>query len=76
MPTFREWLKSPQEAPAAENLATVIARAGPAGVSLEGLSRALGLPPEDFRDILGALTATGQVEVLQVNGRLVYRAAG
>jgi DNA-binding IclR family transcriptional regulator len=76
MPTFREWLKSSQEAPAAEKLALVVARCGAAGISLDGLSRALGLPPESFRDILRALVTAGQVEVVKVNGELVYRAAG
>jgi DNA-binding IclR family transcriptional regulator len=65
-----------EEAPAAEKLALVIARSGAAGVSLEDLARALNLPAESLQDILRALTATGQVTMLRVNGRLVYRAAG
>jgi hypothetical protein len=76
MPPFREWLKSPDEALAAEKLALVVARSGAAGISRDGLSRALDLPPQSFRDILRALTATGQVTMLRANGRLVYRAAG
>ena len=76
MPTFREWLKSPEEAADAEKLATLIAGAGPAGVTLDGLRRVVRLSPETLEDLLRALTATGQVVMIRANGRLVYRAAG
>jgi DNA-binding IclR family transcriptional regulator len=77
MPTsFREWLNRPDEAPAAERLAIQIALAGPAGISLEGLARAVGVPPQSLQDILRALVTSGQVTMLRVGGRLVYRAAG
>ena len=36
----------------------------------------LQLPPETLDDLLRALTATGQVVMLKVGGRTVYRAAG
>jgi predicted ArsR family transcriptional regulator len=75
LPSFQEWLKNrPEEAPAAEKLATLIAGAGAAGISRDGLARALGLPPETLEDLLRALTATGQVEVVQVKGQKTYRA--
>jgi hypothetical protein len=35
----------------------------------------LQLPPETLDDLLRALTATGQVVMLKVGGRTVYRAA-
>ena len=42
----------------------------------DDLARALRLPPETLDDLLRALTATGQVTMLKVGGRTVYRAAG
>jgi DNA-binding IclR family transcriptional regulator len=63
------------EAPAAERLALVIARSGPAGVTLDGLRRVVRLSPETLHDLLRTLTAAGQVTALKVNGRMTYRAA-
>jgi lambda repressor-like predicted transcriptional regulator len=57
-------------------LATVIAGAGAAGVSLDRLRRVVGLSPETLADVLKALVATGQVEMVQVNGEVRYRAVG
>ena len=75
--SFHEWLGNrPEEAPDVGRLALAIARAGPAGVSLEDLARAVGVPRETVQDILRALVTAGQVEVVRVNGNLVYRAAG
>jgi hypothetical protein len=74
LPTFHDWLRSAQEAPQAEKLATLIAQSG--GISRDGLARALRLPPETLNDLLKALVAGGQVTMLRVNGELVYRAAG
>jgi predicted transcriptional regulator len=74
-PSFYEWLRNrPDEAPAADNLATIIASAGAAGVSVDRLRRVVGLSPETLQDILKSLTATGQVDVLKVNGQMTYRA--
>ena len=74
-PSFDSWLQTKsQEAPAADRLATIIAGAGTAGVSLDRLRRVVGLPPETMQDILKSLVATGQVRVLKVNGQMVYRA--
>jgi hypothetical protein len=52
----------------------LVARSG-AGVSRDDLARALRLPPRTLDDLLRALTATGQVVMLKVGGRTVYRAA-
>ena len=77
MPSFRDWLdRRAQEAPAAADLALRIAQAGVAGISLDRLRRLLGLSDETVQDILRALVATGQVEMVKVGGRIVYRAAG
>jgi hypothetical protein len=77
MHSFRTWFEHrPEEAPAAERLAMLIAQAGAAGVSLDRLRRIVGLTPEKLQDVLRSLTATGQVTMLRVNGQLVYRAAG
>jgi hypothetical protein len=72
--SFHEWLGNrAQEAPQADNLATLIASAGAAGVSLDRLRTLCGLLPETLQDILRSLVATGQVVVLKVNGQMVYR---
>jgi hypothetical protein len=74
--SFHEWLGNrDREAVAAEKLATLVARSG-AGVSRDSLARTLGLPSRILDDLLRALTATGQVVMLKVGGRTVYRAAG
>jgi len=76
MEPFREWLTNRDgDVPAAEKLATLVARSG-AGILRDDLARALRLPPEILDDLLRALTATGQVVMLKVGGRTVYRAAG
>ena len=76
MQSFHEWLGNRDgEVPAAEKLATLVARSG-AGVSRDDLARTLRLPPRILDDLLRALTATGQVVMLKVGGRTVYRAAG
>ena len=75
MQPFRDWLdRRSHEAPAAADLALTIAQAGAAGVSLDRLRRLVPLAPETLQDILKALVATGQVEVVSVNGEMVYRA--
>jgi hypothetical protein len=74
--SFRDWLANRDgDVPAAERLATLVARS-PAGVSKDRLARALGLPPRTLDDLLRALAATGQVVMLKVGGRTVYRAGG
>jgi len=73
-PTFSDWLKNrSDEAPAAENLATLIAGAGAAGISLDRLRTLVGLSPETLQDILRSLVFAGQVTVLKVNGQMTYR---
>jgi hypothetical protein len=76
---FHEWLgtraqEAPDEAPATENLATLIAQSGAAGISIDHLRTLVPLSPETLQDLLKALVATGQVVVLKVNGQMVYRA--
>ncbi len=76
-PSFHDWLQNRfQDASQAEQLATVIAQAGGAGISLDRLRRVVGLPPEVLQDVLRSLTATGQIIMLKVSGETVYRAAG
>jgi hypothetical protein len=76
MQSFHDWLGNrDQDAVAAERLATLVARSG-AGASRDDLARTLRLPPPILDDLLRALTATGQVVMLKVGGRTVYRAAG
>jgi hypothetical protein len=74
--SFSDWLRNrPEDAPQADRLSLLIAQAGE-GISLDRLRRLCGLPGETLDDLLKALTATGQVRMLRVNGELVYRAAG
>jgi hypothetical protein len=69
-PSFSDWLKNrSDEAPAAKNLATLIAGAGAVGVSVDRLRRVVGLSPETLQDVLKALVATEQVE-MKANGQL------
>jgi predicted ArsR family transcriptional regulator len=76
MQSFREWQRNrAQEAPSADKLAMLVSRSG-AGMSRDDLARALRLPPETLDDLLRALAATGQVVMLKVGGRTVYRATG
>ena len=53
LPTFPEWLRNAQEAPAADRLATVIAQAGAAGgVFLDRPYTVVGLSPKVLHDRL------------------------
>jgi hypothetical protein len=74
--SFHEWLGNrDRDALAAERLATLVARSA-AGVSRDDLAQTLRLPPRILDDLLRALVTTGQVVMLKVGGRTVYRAAG
>ncbi len=74
-PSFHEWLATrPDEALAADRLATMIAQVGANGISRDELARALRFRSEALQEILGSLLATGQVVVFKVNGELRYRA--
>jgi hypothetical protein len=76
MQSFHEWLANRDgDVPAAERLATIVARCGP-GILRDDLARTLRLPPQILDDLLRALVTTGQVTMLKVGGRTVYRAAG
>jgi hypothetical protein len=45
-------------------------------VSREETARALGVPGVDLEPLLRAMVVAGQVVMLKVGGRLVYRASG
>ena len=73
--SFPEWLEHrADEVPDAARIALVIARCGAAGVSRDNRLRVVRLSPDTLEDLLRALVAAGQVTVVQVNGRRVYRA--
>jgi hypothetical protein len=78
MPTtsFHEWLgKRQEEIPDATQLALQIARSGAAGISRDDLGKVLHLSAETLEDLLKGLVAAGQVVVVSIGGRMVYRAA-
>ncbi len=76
-PTFHDWLRNrPDKPPQADRLATIIAQAGAADVSLDGLRKVVGLSPETLQDVLRALTATGQVVMKTVSPRYRCPRAG
>ena len=60
--------------PQADCVATLLAQS-PGGISRKRLAAA-ELPPDRLDDLLKALTATGQVVMLRVNGELTFWAAG
>jgi len=75
--SFLNWLEHRlEEIPDATTLALVIARSGAAGVSRHDLRRLARLSSDTLQDLLAALVAGGQVTVVSVGGRIVYRAAG
>jgi hypothetical protein len=78
MLSFRLWLEEhrPQQVPDAASAALLIARSGTAGVSREGLARAVGVPSEAIEPLLRAMVAARQVVMVSVGGKIVYRAAG
>ncbi len=74
--SFHEWLWNRDgDVAAAERLATLVARSG-SGISRDDLARTLRLPPRILDDLLRALVTTGQVVMLKVGGRTVYRTVG
>jgi hypothetical protein len=76
-PSFHDWPGNhAQEALAADNLATLIASAGAAGVSRDGLVRAPHVPEESLGVLSRAMVTAGQVRVVKVGGEMVYRATG
>jgi 2',3'-cyclic-nucleotide 2'-phosphodiesterase (5'-nucleotidase family) len=75
MQSFHDWLANcAQEAAQADRLATLIASAGAAGISLDHLRTVVRLSPNTLADLLRALTATWQVVVVKISGKTVYRA--
>jgi hypothetical protein len=74
--SFRIWLEArPQEVPDTAAIALAIARSGTAGAFIDDLRRLVG-SPEALEEVLRGLLASGQVEVVRVGGRNVYRAVG
>ena len=73
------WIFGAEEVPDPTQLALAIARAGAAGggVSRDGFRRVCGLSPNVPEDLLRALVATGQVEmVLTVGGQMSVSGGG
>jgi sulfur carrier protein ThiS len=73
--SFHDWLNHEREIPDATQLAMTIAQSGAAGISREDLERVLQLSPETLDDVLRGLITAGQVVVVSVGGRIVYRSA-
>jgi len=74
--SFHDWLEHrPEEVPDATTIALVIAKAGAAGVSREGLEKVARISPDALDELLRALVSAGQVRMLKVSGRMVFRAA-
>jgi hypothetical protein len=78
MQPFRLWLEDHRlpQVPDAGTFALLIARSGAAGASRDDLRRLTGIPPDILDDLLRGLMASGQVEMVSVGGKIVYRAAG
>jgi hypothetical protein len=73
--SFHDWINQEREVPNATQLAFAIARSGAAGISRDDLEKVLRLSPEMLEDILKGLITAGQVVVVSVGGRIVYRMA-
>ncbi len=76
MQSFHDWLRSAEDAPEADRLAMLVAQAGAAGISLDRLRRLVQISPETLADLLKVLVAGGQVTMLKVGGKMVYRVVG
>lgn len=76
MHTYQEWLTARTRIaiPDATKLTALIAQAGAAGVPHHDLHKALGLEPETLNGLLTALIDVGQITLVLVNGKRVYRA--
>jgi hypothetical protein len=73
--SFHDWLEHrPEEVPDATTLALVIARSA-AGVSREELEKVARISPDALDELLRALVSAGQVVVVKVGGKRVFRAA-
>jgi hypothetical protein len=76
MRTFLKWLEHVADDPsAADTVATMIARAGAVGISVQCLRKVVRLTPESLDEVLKGLLASRQVVLLKVNGARVYRVA-
>jgi hypothetical protein len=78
MQPFRSWLEDhrPPQVPDAGSLVLAIARSGAAGMSRDDLRRLAGIPPDILSDLLRAMVVSGQVVMVKVGGKIVYRMAG
>jgi hypothetical protein len=76
MLSFHEWLEHRVDdaMPDATTVALTISRAGAEGVTVSELRRKTGLPSDVLDQFLKGLSASGQVVLSKVDGRLVYRA--
>jgi hypothetical protein len=74
--SFSDWLENRDSGAFAAGILPMLVARSAAGMSRDDLAIVLRLPPETLNDLLRALTATGQVRMLNVGGRTVYRAAG
>jgi hypothetical protein len=76
--SFFTWLETRDhrpEAPEATRLTQIIAAAGPAGVRLRDLRKAVKLDRDTVNALLSGLTAVGQVVVAKVaGGEMVFYA--
>jgi uncharacterized metal-binding protein len=69
-------LSGQEEVPSTPRLALALASSGAAGVSRDGLARALRLPFRTLENLLKALVVAAHVTVVQAGGKRAYRATG
>ena len=74
MQSFPRWLEHRHEVPDIANLTRLIAQSS--GVSRQSLEKVLNISPDVLDDLLRALITSGQVVVVSVGGRMVYKAVG
>ena len=76
--SFFIWVESRDhrpQVPETARLTELIATAGPAGVRLRDLRKAIGLDPDTLDDLLAALLAVGQLDIVSGEAsETVYRA--
>ena len=72
----RPSLSGQEEVPSTPRLALALASSGAAGVSRDGLARALRLPFRTLENLLKALVVAAHVTVVQAGGKRAYRATG
>ena len=73
--TFTHWLESRvhhPEVPETTKLTDLLAQAGPRGISLRHLRKAIHLDQETLQGLLNGLVATAQASVAKIDGETVY----